>query len=143
LTVEGPTGTLQAITTAAAQGQTFPTEGIPAEATMEGINMTVMGNPQIQTTTDTTTDEGEKGALYGTPSPIFDRDKTKTEAFSLAVKAWRMVNWKKAVMTNPYMRTALILNYIKGKNVDDWAGHQFDLLLDQVTQGVSEKDEQL
>jgi hypothetical protein len=41
-----------------------------------------------------------------------------------------MVNWKKAIMKNPYTRTALVLNYIKGKNVDDWAGHQFDLLLE-------------
>jgi hypothetical protein len=88
LTVEGPTGMLQAIISAAAQGQTIPTEGIPTEATMEGINTTVMGNPQIQTTTDTTTDKGEKGALYRTPPPIFNGDKTKTKAFSLAVKAW-------------------------------------------------------
>jgi hypothetical protein len=130
LTVEGPTGMFQAIISAAAQGQTIPTEGIPADTTMEGINTTVMGNPQIQTTTDTTTDKGEKGALYGTLPPIFDRDKTKTKAFSLTVKAWRAVNWRKAVMRNPYTRTVLILNYIKGKNVDDWASHQFDLLLE-------------
>jgi hypothetical protein len=119
LIVEGPTGTLQTIIATAAQGQTIPTEGIPTEATMEGINTTVMGNPQIQTTTNTTIDEGEKGALYGSPPPIFDGDKTKTEAFSLAVKAWQMVNWRKAVMRNPYTRMALILNYIKGKNVDN------------------------
>jgi hypothetical protein len=121
---------LKGIFAAAEQGQAIPTEGIPAEAIMEGINTTITGDPQIQTTTDITTDEGEKGALYGSPPPIFDGDKTKTEAFSLAIKAWRMVNWKKAIMKNPYTRTALILNYIKGKNVDDWAGHQFDLLLE-------------
>jgi hypothetical protein len=46
-------------------------------------------------------------------------------------------------MKNLYTRTALILNYIKGKNINNWAGHQFDLLLDRVTQGVSKKDEQL
>jgi hypothetical protein len=139
----GPTGMFQAIISTAAQGQTIPTEGIPADATMEGINTTVMGNPQIQTTTDTTTDEGEKGALYGTPPLIFNGDKTKTEAFSLAVKAWRAVNWRKAVMRNPYTRTALILNYIKGKNINDWASHQFDLLLARTVQGISKKDEQL
>jgi hypothetical protein len=46
-------------------------------------------------------------------------------------------------MRNPYTRTALILNYIKGKNIDDWASHQFDLLLARTVQGISKKDEQL
>jgi hypothetical protein len=88
LTPEGPTRTFQVIISTAAQGHNIPTEGTPAEAIMEGVNTTVVGDPQVAMATDTTTDEGEKGALYGTPPPIFDGDKTKTEAFSLAVKAW-------------------------------------------------------
>jgi hypothetical protein len=46
-------------------------------------------------------------------------------------------------MRNPYTRTVLILNYIKGKNINDWASHQFDLLLERTVQGISEKDKQL
>jgi hypothetical protein len=49
LTPEGPTGTLEAIFTAAAQGHAIPTEGIPAEATMEGINTTITGNRRLPT----------------------------------------------------------------------------------------------
>jgi hypothetical protein len=49
LTPEGPTGTLQAITHAAAQGQPIDTTGTPAEA-MAGINTTTTNMPSAQTT---------------------------------------------------------------------------------------------
>jgi hypothetical protein len=111
-------GTLQTITHAAAQGQTILTEGIPADATMEGIYTTTTNTPTTQKD-PAPADKGEKGALYESPLPVFDGDTTKTKAFSLAIKGGRTVNWRKAVIRNPYTRTALILNFIRGKNIDD------------------------
>ena len=109
---------------------------------MEGIYTTTTSAPITQK--DSTTEDGEKGALYGSPLPVFDRDTTKTKAFNLAVKGWRAVNGRKAVMKNPYTRTALILNFIRGKNVDDWVSHQFDLLIERTTKlGIAETDEEL
>ena len=109
---------------------------------MEGINTATTSVPTTQKDI-ALTDEGEKGALYGSPPPVFDGDTSKTKAFDLAVKGWRAVNWRKAVMRNPYTRTALILNFICGKNVDDWVSHQFDLLIERVKNGMAETDETL
>jgi hypothetical protein len=139
LTPEGPTGTLQAITYAAAQGQTIDTTGTPTEA-MAGINTTTTNVPTAQTTAQTL-GQGNGGALIGTPPSIFNRDTDTTDNFILGFKGWRAVNWNKAPMVNAYARTALILTFIKGENVNDWVSHQLDLLIERIKNGIKHSDE--
>jgi Retrotransposon gag protein len=71
---------------------------------------------------------GEGGNLLGTPPPIFMGDQTKAQAFLDAIAIWRAVNYKKEVMKDLYMCTALILTFIKGDNVNSWAKHQLKIL---------------
>jgi hypothetical protein len=61
---------------------------------------------------------GEGGNLLGTPPPIFMGDRTKAQAFLDVIIIWRVVNYKKEVMKDPYMCTALILTFIKGENLN-------------------------
>jgi hypothetical protein len=44
-----------------------------------------------------------------------------------------VVNYKKEVMRDPYMRTALVLTFIKGEDVNSWANHQLKFLNDKIT----------
>jgi Ty3 transposon capsid-like protein len=71
---------------------------------------------------------GEGGNLLGTPPSVFTGDRTKAQAFLDAIAVWRAVNYKKEVMRDPYTRTALILTFIKGDNVNSWAKHQLKIL---------------
>jgi hypothetical protein len=71
---------------------------------------------------------GEGGNLLETPPPIFMGDQTKAQVFLDAITIWRAVNYKKEVMKDPYMQTALILTFIKGDNVNSWAKHQLKIL---------------
>jgi hypothetical protein len=71
---------------------------------------------------------GEGGNLLGTPPPVFTGDRTKAQAFLDAIAVWRAVNYKKEAIKDPYTRTALILTFIKGDNVNSWAKHQLKIL---------------
>jgi len=45
------------------------------------------------------------------------------------ITIWKTLNYKKDVIKDPYTRTALILTYIKGDNVNSWAKRQLDILI--------------
>jgi hypothetical protein len=49
---------------------------------------------------------------------IFIGDRTKAQTFLDAIAIWRVANYKKEVIKDPYMRTVLILIFIKGDNVN-------------------------
>jgi hypothetical protein len=123
LTQEQNLTVLQEIVRTASQGQEIPTNVPPVMAHVqeEQANITI-------TTPAPPPRKGEGGNLLGTPPPIFMGDRTKAQAFLDAIAIWRAVNYKKEVMKDPYMRTALILTFIKGDNMNSWAKHQLKIL---------------
>jgi hypothetical protein len=66
---------------------------------------------------------------------IFSGDRNKAQTFLDNFRGWRAVNYKKEVMKDPYMRTALVLTFIKGEDVNSWAIHQLKLLDEKITRG--------
>jgi hypothetical protein len=61
----------------------------------------------------------------------------------LNIDIWRAVNYKKEIIRDPFTQTALILTYIKGNNIDNWAKHQLLKLLRKEqcsVGGLSSKD---
>ena len=65
----------------------------------------------------------------GNSPPIFYRDRTRAQEFLDTITIWKTLNYKKDVIKDPYTRTALILTYIKGDNVNSWAKRQLDILI--------------
>ena len=100
----------------------IPTQIRMASPTSAQANVTVSTGPAP------TKSAGEGGGLFGTPPPIFNGDRTKAQTFLDAFAIWQLVNYKKDVIRDPYMRTALVLTFIKGDNVNNWAKHQLNLL---------------
>ena len=72
---------------------------------------------------------GDGGSLMGNTPPIFYGDRARAQEFLDTITIWKVVNYKKEVIKDPYTRTALILTYIKGDNVNSWAKQQLDLLI--------------
>ena len=64
----------------------------------------------------------------GASPTIFSGKRDEAENFLQTFKVWRMINADKTVMMNPYCRTALILSYIRGPDVNDWTKHQLEQL---------------
>jgi Retrotransposon gag protein len=123
LTQEQPPIVLQQIVRTTSSGQEIPTNVPPvmAHAQEEQVNITIA--PPAPSPKN-----GEGGNLLRTPPPIFIGDRTKAQAFLDAIAIWRVVNYKKEVIKDPYMHTALILTFIKGENVNSWAKHQLKIL---------------
>ena len=59
------------------------------------------------------------------------RDRSKAQKFLDTIDIWRAVNYKKEIMRDPFTCTALILTYIKGENINNWAKHQLIKLLNK------------
>ena len=58
--------------------------------------------------------------MRGNPPAVFTGDRSKSDEFLEDFKVYRMVNQGNQTMRVPLERVALILTYIKGKNVQDW-----------------------
>ena len=71
---------------------------------------------------------GEGGSLMGNAPPIFYGDRARAQEFLDTIMIWKAVNYKKEVIKDPYTRTALVLTYIKGDNINSWAKRQLDIL---------------
>ena len=56
----------------------------------------------------------------GNAPPIFYKDRARVQEFLDTITIWKAVNYKKEVIKDPYTRTALILTYIKGDNINSW-----------------------
>ena len=63
---------------------------------------------------------GNGGGMHGNPSTIFIGDRSKSDEFLEDFKVYKMANQGNQTMRVPLERVALILTYIKGKNVQDW-----------------------
>ena len=63
---------------------------------------------------------GNSGGMCGNPPTVFTRDRSKSDKFLKDFKVYRMANQGNQTMRIPLERVALILTYIKGKNVQDW-----------------------
>ena len=63
---------------------------------------------------------GNGGGMRGNPPAVFTRDRSKSDEFLEDFKVYRMANQGNQTMRVPLERVALILTYIKGKNVQDW-----------------------
>ena len=63
---------------------------------------------------------GNGGGMRGNPPAVFTRDRSKSDEFLKDFKVYRMANQSNQTMRIPLERVALILTYIKGKNVQDW-----------------------
>ena len=63
---------------------------------------------------------GNGGGMRGNPPAIFTGDRSKSDEFLEDFKVYRMANQGNQTMRVPLERVALILTYIKGKNVQDW-----------------------
>ena len=58
--------------------------------------------------------------MCGNPPAVFTGDRSKSDEFLEDFKVYRMANQGHQTMRIPLERVALILTYIKGKNVQDW-----------------------
>ena len=63
---------------------------------------------------------GNGGGMRGNPPTVFTGDCSKFDEFLEDFKVYRMANQGNQTMRIPLKRVALILTYIKGKNVQDW-----------------------
>ena len=63
---------------------------------------------------------GNGGGMRGNPPAVFTGDRSKSNEFLEDFKVYRMANQGNQTMRVPLERVALILTYIKGKNVQDW-----------------------
>ena len=63
---------------------------------------------------------GSNGGMCSNPPTIFTGDRSKSNEFLKDFKVYRMANQGNQTMRIPLERVALILTYIKGKNVQDW-----------------------
>ena len=63
---------------------------------------------------------GNGGGMCGNPPAIFTGDHSKFDEFLEDFKVYKMANQGNQTMRVPLERVALILTYIKGKNVQDW-----------------------
>ena len=63
---------------------------------------------------------GNGGGMRGNPPAVFTGDRSKSDEFLEDFKVYRMANQGNQTMRIPLERVALILTYIKGKNVQDW-----------------------
>ena len=63
---------------------------------------------------------GSNGGMRGNPPAVFNSDRSKSNKFLEDFKVYRMVNQGNQTMRIPLERVALILTYIKGKNIQDW-----------------------
>jgi len=64
----------------------------------------------------------------GNAPPIFYKDRARVQEFLDTITIWKAVNYKKEVIKDPYTRTALILTYIKGDNINSWEKQQLNIL---------------
>ncbi len=83
------------------------------------------------------------GRLEGNPPFEFTGDRERSKAFMLAFQIYRGMNPNADVMTNPYRQTMTFLSYIRGPLVDNWVQEQAQWLVDQVTGGVLQTEENL
>ena len=60
---------------------------------------------------------GNGGGMRGNPPAVFTGDRSKSDKFLEDFKVYRMANQGNQTMRVPLERVALILTYIKGKNV--------------------------
>ena len=60
---------------------------------------------------------GNGGGMRGNPPTVFTRDRSKSDEFLEDFKVYRMANQGSQTMRVPLERVALILTYIKGKNI--------------------------
>ena len=58
--------------------------------------------------------------MRGNPPAVFTGDRSKSDKFLEDFKVYRMANQGNQTMRILLERVALILTYIKGKNVQDW-----------------------
>ena len=63
---------------------------------------------------------GNSRGMHGNPPAVFTEDHSKSNKFLEDFKVYRMANQGNQTMRIPLERVALILTYIKGKNVQDW-----------------------
>ena len=63
---------------------------------------------------------GNGGGMRRNPPAIFTGDRSKSDEFLEDFKVYQMANQGSQTMRVPLERVALILTYIKGKNVQDW-----------------------
>jgi len=98
----------------------------PQQSPQTQANVTVTA---AQGGSNTSAWNGDGGSLIGNSPPIFYGDRTRAQEFLDTIAIWKTLNYKKDVIKDPYTRTALILTYIKGDNVNSWAKRQLDILI--------------
>ena len=129
LTEEQPPVILPSIIHSASQGEAISTNIPPAVAYNSPGHVNVTIAPTSGTPTQVW--NGEGGALLGNPLGIFSGDRSKAQKLLDTINIWRVVNYKKEIMRDPFTHIALVLTYIKGENVDNWAKHQLIKLLNK------------
>ena len=75
--------------------------------------------------------------LSGKEPAIFDGDRSKAEAFLLEWTIYRLLNGEQDIMRQPFSRVMLFLTFIKGPNVQEWAGSQVAWVGSRLLAGVT------
>jgi hypothetical protein len=85
------------------------------------------------------------GGLLGKAPELFDGDRTKSKAFISDIRIYFKINRNKFNVKNMYSQVLLALSFIKGPNVVNWVGTQFNQLEEDLVNicGGDEDDEDL
>ena len=81
--------------------------------------------------------------LSGKEPAIFDGDRSKAEVFLLEWTIYRLLNGEQDIMRQPFSRVMLFLTFIKGPNVQEWAGSQVAWLGSRLIAGAGRNEEHL
>jgi hypothetical protein len=90
-------------------------------------------------------ENGNGGGLREKAPKLFDGDRTKSKALISDIRIYFKINRNKFDVKNVYSRVLLALSFIKGPNVVNWMGTQFDQLEEDLVNicGGDEDDEDL
>jgi hypothetical protein len=68
------------------------------------------------------------GSLKGTAPAIFDGNRKNTKQFTQEFTLYCIINQETSTMQNAYTQTALVLSFLRGLAINDWALQQMEKL---------------
>jgi len=110
----------QQIYIAAASGLQIPTNIPPVTLQAPQTMSQPVASVTVPATGTSPQTQSNGGGTVGSPPEPFNGDRNRSKDFMRAFIQWWKLNYDKPVFQEPYKRVALCLNYMKGRNVEDW-----------------------
>ena len=74
-----------------------------------------------------------KEVFTGTAPSTFNGDRAQSEQFMREFTLFRALNDNHELILNPYKQVIVMLSFLKGPKIEDWAADQLNNLNDKVT----------